>query len=288
MVFVALSGAAACGGLVCAARRADADEQVRRLRATVRWTVPDPWRTRLLAALRAADIDVAPEVAVQTWVIAVAGVGLLGMIVVSIPFAVVAMGIAAAAMPIALYFARARHERRFATTLPGALEQVAAELRGGGSVAGAVEHLAASASPVASDARRVHTRTRLGLSLADALDAWPNEHDVPGVRAAAGALAVAAEMGGRAADAIDGLAASLRHRLDAIAEARALSTQARLSAVVVGAAPLGYLAFASLVDPRAVDALVATGVGRICLGVGLALEALAAMWIRRIVASEAS
>ena len=135
---------------------------------------------------------------------------------------------------------------------------------------------------MAFDLRRVRTRTRLGLPLTDALATWPVDHDAPGVRAAAGALSVAATMGGRAAGAIDGLATSLRHRLDAIAEARSLSAQARLSAVVVGAAPLGYLAFAALVDPGAVDLLVTTGVGRVCLVVGLGLEALAGLWIRRI------
>ena len=41
-----------------------------------------------------------------------------------------------------------------------------------------------------------------------------------------------------------------------------------------------------LVDARSVTALVGTGVGRVCLVVGLALEALAAVWMRRIVASE--
>ena len=70
-----------------------------------------------------------------------------------------------------------------------------------------------------------------------------------------------------------------------IAEAHALSAQARLSAVVVGAAPLGYLAFSAMVDPRAVTALIDTGVGRVCLVVGLGLEGLAALWIRRILRS---
>jgi len=89
--------------------------------------------------------------------------------------------------------------------LPAALEQVAAELRGGGTVAGAVDRLAAGAGAVAADLRRVHGRTQLGLPLADALAGWPAEHDAAGVRAAAGALAVATTMGGRAADAIDHL-----------------------------------------------------------------------------------
>ena len=63
-----------------------------------------------------------------------------------------------------------------ATALPSTLEQVAAELRGGGTVAGAVERLAHGDGPVAQDLRRVHVRTRLGLGLEDALGGWPAEH----------------------------------------------------------------------------------------------------------------
>jgi tight adherence protein B len=188
--------------------------------------------------------------------------------------------------PVLLHVARTRADHRFGVALPGALERVASDLRGGGNVAGAVERLGRSESPVGPDLARVHARTRLGLGLVDALGTWPQERDQPAVRAAAGALAVAATLGGRAADAIDGLAASLRHRLDAAAEARSLSAQARLSAVVVGAAPLGYLVFAALVDPRSVGALTGTGVGRVCLVTGLGLEALAALWIHRIVRAE--
>ena len=134
--------------------------------------------------------------------------------------------------------------------LPGALEQVAAELRGGGTVAAGASTLARSDGPLAPDLRRVRARTDLGVGLADALAAWPAERPVAGVRAAAGALAVASSMGGRAADAIDGLAQSLRDRLGAAAEAGALSAQARLSAIVVGAAPVAYLAFSTALDPR--------------------------------------
>ena len=48
-------------------------------------------------------------------------------------------------------------------------------------------------------------------------------------------------VGGPAADALDGLASSLRDRLSVVAEARALSAQARYSAWVIGLAPIGYL-----------------------------------------------
>jgi tight adherence protein B len=104
---------------------------------------------------------------------------------------------------------------------------------------------------------------------------------------AAGALAVAATTGGRAAAALDGLAASLRDRREIAAEARALSAQARLSAVVVGCLPVGYLVGCALFDPRQVRVLVHTGFGAVCLVVGLALEALAAVWIRVLLREEA-
>ena len=111
------------------------------------------------------------------------------------------------------------------------------------------------------------------------------ERDVGDVRAVAGALAVAETLGGRSAHALDGLAASLRDRIGAAAEARSLSAQARLSAVVVGASPLAYLVFSALVDPGSVGVLVGTGAGRACLVVGLLLEGVAALWMRRILAS---
>jgi tight adherence protein B len=277
-------GPLTCAWLIAAGRRAAVADRARSLGSRSRWRVPERVRVRLVDALRDADVSVTPEEAVGYWGVAAVAAGSLAAALapmLALP-AVLAVGVTG---PVALVFARSRRERAFVAALPAALEQVSAELRGGGTVAAALDRIAAGRGAVSADLHRVHVRTQLGLPLADALAGWPADHDAPGVRAAAGALAVATTMGGRAADAIDGLASSLRHRLDAVAEARSLSAQARLSAVVVGAAPLGYLAFSAMVDPGAVTALVATGVGRVCLVVGLGLEALAGLWIRHILRS---
>ena len=110
---------------------------------------------------------------------------------------------------------------------------------------------------------------------------------VPAVAAAAAALEVAAGAGGPAAPALEGLAAGLRDRHDAAGEVAALSAQARLSAVVVGAAPVASLALSLLADRRVAPTLIGTGSGRACLVTGTALEALAALWMRRIVRCDA-
>jgi len=96
---------------------------------------------------------------------------------------------------------------------------------------------------------------------------------------------VAHAQGGRAADALDSLATSLRERLGVVAEAHALSAQARYSALVVGIGPLVYLGFSMVVDRRAIDALTGTNVGRLCAVAALALEGAGAWWMRRVLAS---
>jgi tight adherence protein B len=193
----------------------------------------------------------------------------------------VVAALAVAAGPIWLRLARGRAERRFVAALPAGLEQVAAALRGGAAVRESLDVLRRDRA-LGPDVGRVLARAELGLGLADALATWPQERPLPEVRAVAGALAVAVTLGGRAADALDGLAASLRERLGALAEARALSSQARLSALVVGGAPLAYLAFSAVVDPSSVNLLVGTDVGRVCLLLGIGCEALAALWMRSI------
>ena len=56
-----------------------------------------------------------------------------------------------------------------------------------------------------------------------------------------------------------------------------------MSALVVGAAPVAYLAFSTAVDPTSTAALVTTAPGRICLVLGLGFEVAGAWWMHRIV-----
>jgi tight adherence protein B len=265
-----------------AAGRVPARDRARGLAVRPRRRLPARPRRWLVRHLEDAGLAIEPEAACELAGAVAGAAGILAFAVspaLAFPVALATL----AAGPVALRLSRERAVRRYAAALPGALEQAASELRGGGTVAGAVATIARSGGPLAADLRRVQARTDLGVGLADALAVWPEERGVDGVRAAAGALAVAAALGGRAAGAIDGLAQSLRDRLGAAAEAGALSAQARLSAVVVGAAPIAYLAFSTAVDPGSTAPLVTTTPGRVCLALGIGCEMLGALWMRRIV-----
>jgi tight adherence protein B len=180
---------------------------------------------------------------------------------------------------------RRRREAAVVAALPDVLERVAAGLRAGAAPLGALAEAAGSADlpeHLGADLNGVLDRAR-ERGLAAALDGWAAERPLPAVAAVAAAMEVAVGAGGPAAPALDGLAAGLRDRHDAVSEVAALSAQARLSAIVVGAAPLVSLGLSLVVDPRVAPTLIGTAPGRACLLAGIGLEALAGLWMHRIV-----
>ncbi len=287
MTSLALAGLGLVGAVALArrAQRAPVRRRVADTRTRPDRLLPARVRAPLARALLDAQSPLSPEDAVTTVAASVAAVTIpIGVLAPTLVPLVVVAGLAAG--PVLLVTARGRVRRRYLTDLPGLVELLAARLRSGHTVPTALADAAAGPGPVAVDLRGLLARLDHGEPLAAALAWWAERRGLDPVRAVAGALAVAAETGGAAADALDGLARSLRDHLGARAEADAQSAQARLSAVVVGAAPLGYLAFSAAVDPGSVGLLLTTGVGRVCLVLGLGLDALAVWWMRRIVRSE--
>ena len=279
-IAVGCAGAVAAWMLARSARRMGATSRAGALRTRTP-AMPKAVRSFLAPRLEAADVALTPEAALQTWFLVVIVAALLGLAFAAV-LAVPATGAALIAGPVGLHLARHRRDRRAAEAVPEVLERIAGEMRGGATARGAIENVAAGGGRLAADLTRVKTRVALGAHLTEALAAWPAERDVPGVRAAAGALALASDVGGPAADALDGLAASLRDRLGARAEARALSAQARLSAVVVGVLPLAYVLLSALIDPSSAARMYANPGGQVCLVAGLALEGAGAMWMRHL------
>ena len=237
--------------------------------------------------LDAAMLPVSVGEAVQAWLVCAVGLGALGGLL-RLPFLV---GCGAAALiggPSALWVRRHRHSIARSHAIPQLLRTVAAELRAGGTVVTGCAAVATSPSRLAHDMATITTRLSLGASVETAAAIWVEESAIPAARSAAAALTLAHDVGGPAAEALDGLAASLAARIDVQHERRAQSAQARMSAWVVMLAPFGYLAFSALIDQSSIAMLFNSSIGRTCLAVGVALDLLALWWIRALIGSEVS
>jgi tight adherence protein B len=179
--------------------------------------------------------------------------------------------------------APARRERVSERDLPTVLESVARQLRAGGSLAQALEAASPAGPGVLHDRWTTLVELIPVVGVATALRTWaagaPSAST--GTRLAAAALALAAETGGSPARAVDGVAATLRARRAVADELRALSTQARASALVIAVAPVVFGAAAAATDDRT-TAMLSSPTGVALLVGGLALDAVGAAWMARL------
>ena len=267
-------------GLARAASKLESRSRVRAMRPAARF-LPERFRSAVAVRLARAELDLDPEAAVRWWAVSLGVTAWFAMVLApTLVLPAVAAGVAAG--PVALALRTGRADRAARGALPGILDHVVAHLRAGGTVHEAVQALANRPGPLAADFRRLVARLSLGSSIDDALERWGNERPVAGVRTTAGALAMVVAVGGSAASPLEGLATSLRDDEAAAGEAKALSAQSRLSAMVVGVGPIAYLVFSTATDPASARVLVSTPVGIGCLAVGLTLEVVAALWMRAL------
>ncbi|MBI2323890.1 MAG: type II secretion system F family protein [Chloroflexi bacterium] len=172
-----------------------------------------------------------------------------------------------------------RRDRRAA--LPGLVESIASALGSGLSLPQAFAEVApALPAALAAPTRRVAASLALGVRLDDALVAYRGtvaDEDVAPIAIVLGAFTRA---GGRVSRSLARVASLLRGRLALADEQAALTAQGRVSAaVLVLLAPLGAVFFAFSM-PDYVAILV--GPGRAMLGAAVVLEAIAAIWLRRL------
>ena len=199
------------------------------------------------------------------------------------PLVAAVAAVAATAVPLGVVAAQAgRQTQRIERELPDALERIAGGLRSGLSlrdaVAGAGDGIP---GPVGRDLAALGERAaRSGL--VSALDRWRTERPLGAVSLAGAALAIAAEVGGERARAIDAVATTLRQRSALAAEVRALSAQARASATVIALAPIAFAAVSATLDGRAVRFLFRTPLGVAVLSAGLFLDGVGAWWMARL------
>jgi tight adherence protein B len=243
--------------------------------------VPPPrW---LASSLDDAAIDVSVGHAWAAWLGALAITATAGLILAGPAITGLAMVAVTLGPLVALRARRGRGAARVEASLPEALESVARALRSGASLRQAIEE-AGNVTPGALgiECRRVAVDASRGVPLTSALEALASRRPLPSVRLAMAALCLGAETGGAQAQAVDGVATTIRDRLGVTAEAKALASQARMSALVIGLAPVAFGVFAASTDPRTSQFLFHSGAGAALLAAGLVLDASGWLWMQRL------
>jgi tight adherence protein B len=182
---------------------------------------------------------------------------------------------------------RARRVRRVQRVqrerLPLVLHGLARELRAGGTLHHAVQVVADDPSISGPGLRAAVDRVDAGTGVIDAVDRWAAELAHPDADLVRAVLNAGASTGGAMAASLDRAAGSLRERVELQREIRALSSQARMSAVVLTVAPLAFLFVMAMADRSVLTVIATSQAGRAAFAAGLVLDAIGWLWMRRLI-----
>lgn len=212
------------------------------------------------------------------------GLALGGLLLRSIPAAVV-VGAVLTAFPVARLRAKRLKRLKAATRgLPDAADLMARAMRTGHSVTQAIEALAEQAPPpLAAEFGRVFQEQKLGVPLREVLIDLSRRVPSRDLHFLVTAILVQRETGGDLAEILDRTTETLRERIRVEGEVRVQTAQGRLTGWILSALPLAILAFISFFCPGYAGVLFADPLGRKLLYAAAASMLTGALVIRSMV-----
>ncbi|WFE77029.1 type II secretion system F family protein [Roseinatronobacter sp. S2] len=189
------------------------------------------------------------------------------------PMAGIVAGLVASSMAgwSILCISTARRASAFAAQMPTALDTFARALRAGRPVSDALDVVVQNTqAPLKLEMEKCRDMLALGHSLNETLRRLADRVDVPEVRFFSVATHLQSETGGNLVETIEHLAEQLRERLKLKKKIRALSAEARASAMILGALPFAIAAVLFAINADYLLPLVQDARGRAMTGLGLA------------------
>lgn len=179
-----------------------------------------------------------------------------------------------------------KHRRRRALEpqLAEAASAMASSLRSGLAFGQALEQVVKhQPAPIAQEFALVLREQRLGVPLEKALQGFALRVDLPDARMLVTTLAIARELGGGLAEALERYARMVRRRLALENRIRALTAQGKLQGWIMGALPMGLALVLWWLNPREMNQLIETPAGWAVIVLLIVLEWVGFVLIRRIV-----
>lgn len=162
------------------------------------------------------------------------------------------------------------------------LYALARELRAGATVHTAVRAVAADPTVAGAGLVELARRVDDGAPALPELERWAADLEHPDADLVRAVLALGLTTGGALAATLERAADRIADRVDLQREIRALSGQARASALLLTVAPVGFLALLAMVDRGVLSAATTEPVAIVAILVGMVLNVGGWVWMRRL------
>jgi tight adherence protein B len=199
-------------------------------------------------------------------------------------FAVVAAGLAATAPVFGLSWLAAQRRSRFEAQFPEALDFIARALRAGHGLMAGIGMVARELrDPVAEEFASVFEEVNFGVPLGEALNRMALRVDSRDLDFFVTAVGIQHETGGNLAELLGGLSGTVRERMKLAGKVRALSSEGRLSGVLMMVLPFALGAIMTSINPDYMSLLWRTPEGRQTVAVMLLMMLVGSVWIQALV-----
>lgn len=164
----------------------------------------------------------------------------------------------------------AKRSKRFSTLLPEALDLIVRGVRSGLPVTETIKTISEEiGNPVGTEFQRISDQMRIGVSMDEAMWATAKRLQIAEFNFLVISMSIQQETGGNLAEILENLSNMVRRREQMRLKVRAMSSEARASAMIIGSLPFVMCAVISFINPRYMSALFTDPRGWVMIGMGL-------------------
>ena len=179
---------------------------------------------------------------------------------------------------------RKKYQNAFLDELPNAVEAIVRGVKSGLPLNDSMRLVAREAKePIKSDFQRVLDQQAMGKSIPEAVLSLYDRVPVSEVNFFVVVIGVQNQSGGNLSEALGNLARVLRNRKKMKLKVKAMSSEAKASAGIIGSLPIIVAILVSLTTPTYLLPLIETDIGKICLGIAAILMFMGGFIMNRMV-----
>ncbi len=179
---------------------------------------------------------------------------------------------------------RKKYQKRFLDELPNAVEAIVRGVKTGLPLNDSLRLVAKEVKePVRSEFAKVIDAQSMGTSMEDAVAMIYERIPLSEVNFFVVVISVQQKSGGNLSEALSNLARVLRDRKKMAAKVKAMSSEAKASAMIIGSLPFIVAALVSFVTPNYLQPLFTTTPGYIALGIAAVMMSIGIFIMNRMV-----
>jgi tight adherence protein B len=181
-------------------------------------------------------------------------------------------------------FKRKRRMERFLNEFANAIDVIVRGIKAGLPLGDCIRMIATETDePVRGEFRKIVDAQSVGMSVADAVAKMPDRIPLPEANFFAIVISIQQKAGGNLAEALANLSKVLRERRQMKGKIKAMSMEAKASAVIIGILPLAVMILTYLSSPEYIMLLFTDPLGNLILGASAVWMLIGTLVMRKMV-----